>query len=355
MRDTLLGRVPNDIDFVSNCPEEKVRKILGTQFSRNDLIKEKIVFQAIGMELVCSLNTLLEEANSTDITINALFADKSGHIYDPLDKIDDLDKPHLETVGEPQNCLQDPKRLLRMPRIGIHISKTIPLATIECMQQLMKTVNSLEFGVYRSNMTKMFCYGKGALAWDFFDRNLLINDLLNIAPQTQTTAIFADPAIRYYVHSKLMQLDSFYLLNNMPANIYHVIAILLLPQLITACQSLPGTMVNETTETLLEAFCNRKGAIMEAERICFKKSTNTMLIHYYSEFLTTKAHMANPLGHQVTHQPRNHLGRPRLKLGKTFVPHYNHTTQLESLHLPKTCTLADFMTEEKPCVANVKK
>ena len=352
VRDTLLGCTPNDIDFVSDCPKEKVCEILGAQFSRNFLIKDKIVFQAKGMELACSSNTLLEEANSSDITINALFADKSGNIFDPLDKIGDLDKPVLETVGDPQTCLQDPKRLLRMPRIGIHIGKTIPLATIECMQQLMKTVNSLEFVVYRSNMTKLFCYGKGALAWDFFERNQLMNDLLNIVPKTQTSAIFADPAIRFYVHSKFLQFDQFYSINKTPANVYHVLAALLLPELIITCQSLPGTMVNETIDVLLEAFCKRIGVMCEADRTCFKKSTQVMLVHYYGEFLTTKAQMAHPVVPKVTQQTLN-PPRARIKMGQTYTPGYQASQP--SYRSAKLPTLGDFMKEEKPIAAKANK
>ncbi len=366
VRDSLLGCIPNDIDLVTHCPSDQISQVLGTQFTRNYLIQDKVVFQDNGIELVCSSNTLLEEANSCDITINALFADKSGNIYDPLNIIADLDKSFLETVGDPEISLQDPKRLLRLPRIGIHVGKTIPISTIESMQKLMPTVHQLAFGVYLSNITKLFCHGKGALAWDFFDRHQLIDPLLNRVPKIEKLTAIPDPAIRYYMHSKLMQLDNIYLHTRVPVNPYHVLAILLVPELIANCQSLPGTMVNDMIDALLESFCRRECVMCEAELTCFKRSTHTMLVHFYSEFLTTKAHMTRPaipktpLKLSLPFVPAEQGPLPLVVNAKQvtpFTPSFKETRarNRRPIREASSFTLADFIKAPKPTGASAKK
>jgi len=134
--------------------------------------------------------------------------------------------------------------------------------------------------------------------------------LLNQQPKIETLpAICPDPAIRYYVHSKILQMDGIYLYSRVRANTYHVLAFLLLPELITTCQSLPGTMVSDMIDFLLKS--------------------------------------SRPVVLQVPQA---------LKMGRTYMPRYEAINKQPYCESRSQITLADFVKEVKTTkAANTKK
>jgi poly(A) polymerase len=65
-----------------------------------------------------SFGTSLEEdAARRDFTMNALYAEASGHVIDPLDGLDDAKARRLRFIGEPQaRIAEDYLRILRFFR-----------------------------------------------------------------------------------------------------------------------------------------------------------------------------------------------------------------------------------------------
>ncbi|MCF0113657.1 MAG: hypothetical protein HUJ60_06775 [Bacilli bacterium] len=136
-RDLLLGLSPLDLDFVTDAPAEASLSFLdkadGT-FARYGSIKVHHGEQTI------DITTLREEGDyrdsrhpgylrfiqdkekdsqRRDFTVNALYIDKDGTIYDYHRGLEDLEKKVLRFIGDPQKRIEeDPLRIIRAERFA---------------------------------------------------------------------------------------------------------------------------------------------------------------------------------------------------------------------------------------------
>src|SRR5690606_6978939 len=111
-------------DIVTNCPADKVISIVGTAFIKHPEADDS--FFANNIDLTCSSLSLVELAKRCDLTVNALFANRFGQIFDPLHKIADLDKSAFEMVDTPSKLFTDDAvRILRLIKAHFHVGKSI--------------------------------------------------------------------------------------------------------------------------------------------------------------------------------------------------------------------------------------
>jgi len=136
VRDILMGINPHDIDFATTATPEQVKQMLtnanirminsngekhGTITARID-DKENFEVTTLRIDIVTDGRHAVVEytqdwqldASRRDLTINALFLDLEGTVYDYFNGIDDLKYRRIRFVGDPiERIREDYLRILR--------------------------------------------------------------------------------------------------------------------------------------------------------------------------------------------------------------------------------------------------
>jgi tRNA nucleotidyltransferase (CCA-adding enzyme) len=136
VRDILMGINPHDIDFATTATPEQVKKMLidanirminsngekhGTITARID-DKENFEVTTLRIDILTDGRHAVVEytqdwqldASRRDLTINALFLDLEGTVYDYFNGIDDLKYRRIRFVGDPiERIREDYLRILR--------------------------------------------------------------------------------------------------------------------------------------------------------------------------------------------------------------------------------------------------
>jgi tRNA nucleotidyltransferase/poly(A) polymerase len=140
VRDSVLGSEPHDYDLVTNAKPEDLHKVFSSfsNVSSNSecfgvtipLIKKDDVTEEVeiatfrkdtskGRHPTVSLDATIEEdAGRRDFTINALYEDIDGKVFDPTGYgLHDIEKKIIRFVGNANDRInEDPLRALRLVR-----------------------------------------------------------------------------------------------------------------------------------------------------------------------------------------------------------------------------------------------
>ena len=165
VRDFLLGRNTSDVDIATNAKPEQVQKV----FSDKECIDHS-KFGSVWVEdveittfrkdtynignrfpMVTFVPTMKEDAIRRDFTINALYMNKNGKVFDPLDRgIKDLKGKVIKTIKDPnQSFEEDPLRMIRAIRFSRMLnftldSKVQDSLNSEKLQQLLRETVSVK-------------------------------------------------------------------------------------------------------------------------------------------------------------------------------------------------------------------
>ncbi|MBP5615209.1 MAG: CCA tRNA nucleotidyltransferase [Alphaproteobacteria bacterium] len=165
VRDALAGLKGFDIDLATDltpdelveaCTEKGIKTVsLGLKFAKTGVVMGNRVFE------VSSLHRALPEgvkysdfsftddwnadAATRDLTINAVYADEDGNVFDYYNGIEDLEKGVVRFIGNAkQKIMEQPIRIMRFFRFYSIFSKTAPdLKSLKaCVENkdLLKTV-----------------------------------------------------------------------------------------------------------------------------------------------------------------------------------------------------------------------
>lgn len=157
VRDMLLNKEPKDFDIATNARPKDIKRIFPKHTTRGErfgtigvVLTEKIDLHNLDHkisknDIESSLNhfevttyrsesvysdlrhpdsinfsdTIFEDSRRRDFTINSLYADKNGVLYDPQNGIQDLESKIIRTVGDPdQRFNEDGLRVLRAFRFA---------------------------------------------------------------------------------------------------------------------------------------------------------------------------------------------------------------------------------------------
>lgn len=147
VRDSVLKRPIKDIDIATHDPPERVMLLLekagiraiptGIEHGTVTAVTDAHHFEITTLR--CDVETFgrkarveftddwAADAARRDFTINALFADPEGRIYDPFDGLLDLGAGRVRFVGDPRQRLEeDVLRLLRFFRFHAHYGRPPP-------------------------------------------------------------------------------------------------------------------------------------------------------------------------------------------------------------------------------------
>lgn len=148
VRDWLVGRAATDIDIATPLPPDQVMhrlgeagiKAIGTGIEHGTVtaITDGRGFEITTLRrdvetdgrhaVVAFTDDWAEDAKRRDFTMNALYADPDGTIYDPVDGLGDLDHGLVRFIGDAaERITEDHLRLLRFFRFLAHYGRAEPL------------------------------------------------------------------------------------------------------------------------------------------------------------------------------------------------------------------------------------
>lgn len=145
VRDALLGRVVTDVDIATIHPPEEVMRRLdaagigyhtigvdhGTVGAHAggrtyEITTLRVDFETDGRHATVAYTLDWElDAARRDFTMNALYADGDGNIYDPLGGISDLMARYVRFIGDPRDRIrEDALRILRFFRFNAQLNNS---------------------------------------------------------------------------------------------------------------------------------------------------------------------------------------------------------------------------------------
>lgn len=170
IRDLLLGMIPQDIDLLTNIPEERLL-MLFNNVRKNPFIPQLYEFNqgSISIDMtICdsalflSMQSLSQDAMNREFTINALYGDIHGRLYDPLGcSLHDLMTSRMiRTIGETHlRFSQDPIILLRAARFVAYYGFKIPTETVMLIKQDAYLVSEVNKHRLKLELKKQFLRG----------------------------------------------------------------------------------------------------------------------------------------------------------------------------------------------------
>jgi poly(A) polymerase len=180
VRDALLGRLGDDLDFATDArPEETLRVVegwaeatwtTGAEFgtigaARRGLRLEITTFRAEAYDRV-SRNpvvrwgtTLLDDLRRRDFAVNAMAVSVPGHVFaDPYGGLDDLAARVLRTPGTPEESFaDDPLRMLRAARFASQLEFRVAPEVLAAMTRMAGDLARITAERVRDEFTKLLC------------------------------------------------------------------------------------------------------------------------------------------------------------------------------------------------------
>ncbi len=180
VRDALLGRLGNDLDFATSATPDETLAVLkgwaesiwetGREFgtigaARRGLQLEITTYRAeaydgVSRNPVVQYGTsLLDDLRRRDFTVNAMAVSVPGHRFtDPYGGLADLAAGLLRTPGTPQQSFgDDPLRMLRAARFAAQLGFTVAGPVLEAMSAMAADLDRITAERIRDELTKLVC------------------------------------------------------------------------------------------------------------------------------------------------------------------------------------------------------
>ena len=180
VRDALLGRLGNDLDFTTNAPALESKKILqkwadnvwdtGIEFGtvaakRGETTVEVTTYRSDSYSQESrkpevKFETSIEgDLSRRDFTVNSMALELTGatpQFIDPFGGLVDLAKKTLRTPGKPEDSFSDdPLRMLRAARFASQLNFEISPDVIEAMKAMTDRLAIVSAERIRDEMTKL--------------------------------------------------------------------------------------------------------------------------------------------------------------------------------------------------------
>ena len=202
VRKVLCGDNVDDIDLATSIEPKEVKKrlarnnikVIDTGISHGTvtaiLNKKKFEITTLRKDIstdgrhanVEFTSNWEQDASRRDFTINAIYADIEGRIFDPLNGISDLQNGIIKFIGSPKERIQeDYLRILRYFRFFVQYSKT------DYDQKIIRTIKQYINGINKISNERIFDELKKIITlknvYSLFSYELSKEIILNIFPQ----------------------------------------------------------------------------------------------------------------------------------------------------------------------------
>jgi poly(A) polymerase len=180
VRDALLGRLADDLDFATDAHPDQTLAVVkgwadaiwetGREFGtigvqKDGLRLEITTFRAdrydgITRKPVVEYGTnLLDDLRRRDFTINAMAVSVPGHVFtDPYGGVADLAASVIRTPAAPElSFSDDPLRMLRAARFAAKLRFTVDPAVVSAMTAMAPDLDRIAAERIRDEFTKLLC------------------------------------------------------------------------------------------------------------------------------------------------------------------------------------------------------
>ena len=177
VRDSLLGRAPEDWDVTTSALPEETMRIFGDRAVPTGLKHgtvtvccqegkvEVTTFRRDGAyadhrhpEQVTFTPDLTEDLARRDFTVNAMATDLRGTVYDPFNGQADLQERILRCVGDPERRFsEDALRILRCLRFAAVLSFSIEPETGKALMSCRDLLREMALERVHEELTKLLC------------------------------------------------------------------------------------------------------------------------------------------------------------------------------------------------------
>jgi poly(A) polymerase len=180
VRDALLGRLGDDLDFATDARPERTLELVagwadaiwetGREFgtigvSRRGLRLEITTFRADTYDgvsrhpVVRYGDTLADDLRRRDFAVNAMAVSVPGHVFtDPYGGLTDLAARMLRTPGTPQESFgDDPLRMLRAARFASQLRFTVAPDVLRAMTDMAGDLARITAERIRDEFVKLLC------------------------------------------------------------------------------------------------------------------------------------------------------------------------------------------------------
>lgn len=174
VRDTLLGRVPEDWDITTSAKPEQVKSLFrrtidtGIQHGTVTIMFGKTGYEVTTYRIdgiyedgrhpkeVTFTSNLVEDLKRRDFTINAMAYSESSGIVDEFDGLTDLNKGVIRAVGNAtERFSEDALRILRALRFAAQLDYEIEESTINAIVELKDNLKLISAERIRVELTKL--------------------------------------------------------------------------------------------------------------------------------------------------------------------------------------------------------
>jgi poly(A) polymerase len=178
VRDALLGRLGNDLDFTTDARPDQTLKLLegwaettwetGREFgtigaARRGFRLEITTFRAEAYDGISRHprvrygTDLAEDLRRRDFTVNAMAVSLPEHRFtDPYGGLEDLAAQRIRTPGTPQESFSDdPLRMLRAARFTSQLGFTVDPAVVTAIQEMAGDLRRITAERIREELTKL--------------------------------------------------------------------------------------------------------------------------------------------------------------------------------------------------------
>jgi poly(A) polymerase len=180
VRDALLGRLGDDLDFATDARPDDTLRVLkgwaeaiwetGRDFGtigaqRHGIRLEITTFRAEAYDgvtrnpVVQYGDSLLDDLRRRDFTVNAMAVSVPEHVFtDPYGGLDDLAARRIRTPGTPQESFgDDPLRMLRAARFAAQLRFAVDPDVRTAMEAMAADLDRITAERIRDEFTKLLC------------------------------------------------------------------------------------------------------------------------------------------------------------------------------------------------------
>ena len=172
VRDSLLGRMPEDWDVTTSALPEETMKVFGNRLKHGTVTVccqegkvETTTFRRDGVyadhrhpEQVTFTPDLTEDLARRDFTVNAMATDLRGTVYDPFNGQADLQEGILRCVGDPERRFsEDALRILRCLRFAAVLGFSVEPETDKALMTCRDLLREMAPERVHEELTKLLC------------------------------------------------------------------------------------------------------------------------------------------------------------------------------------------------------
>ena len=191
VRDTLLGRVPQDWDITTSATPERVKQLFshtidtGIEHGTVTVMLEHVGYEVTTYRIdgeyedgrhpkeVTFTDNLKEDLRRRDFTINAMAYNDERGLVDVFDGVGDLEHHVIRCVGDArERFTEDALRMLRAVRFAAQLDFSIEEETKEAVRLLAPTIAKVSAERIQMELVKLLCSGKPALLETAYDLGL---------------------------------------------------------------------------------------------------------------------------------------------------------------------------------------